>query len=95
MAHAMYGARKGHIISVVALVSLSALAFFVWPGLMMWAFIVFFMAGTRDAPPINDITPITASRKVLGYLTFTLLLVILVPAPHTLYRAFGIHCPYL
>ncbi len=95
MAHAMFGAKRGHIISVVALVSLFGLALFVWPGLMMWAFIVFFIAGTRDAPPANDITPIVTSRKLLGYFTFLLLLLILVPVPHTLYRAFGIHCPYL
>jgi hypothetical protein len=26
------------------------LAFFAWPGLMMWAFIVFFIAGTGEYP---------------------------------------------
>jgi len=57
-------------------------------------FIVFFIAGTRDAPPANDITPIVTSRKLLGCFTFLLLLLILVPVPHTLYLAFGIHCPY-
>jgi len=50
IAHALFGTRRAHAISLVALISLFFLAFFVWPGLMMWAFIVFFIAGTRDAP---------------------------------------------
>jgi len=95
MAHAMFGSRKGHAISVVALVSLFALALFVWPGLMMWAFIVFFIAGTRDTPAANDVTPVAGPRKLLGYFTFLLLALILLPVPHALYQAIGIHCPYL
>jgi len=68
---------------------------FVWPGLMMWAFIVFFIAGTRDAPPANDLTPLDVSRQAIGYFAFALLAMILVPVPHTLYGTFGIHCPYV
>jgi Zn-dependent protease len=46
--HALLGSRRAHTISIVALVSLFFLAVFVWPGLMMWAFIVFFLAGTAS-----------------------------------------------
>jgi Zn-dependent protease len=95
IAHALFGSRKGHTISVVALVSLFILALFVWPGLMMWAFIVFFIAGTRDVPSANDLTPLDPSRQALGYFTFLLLALILVPVPHSLYGTFGIHCPYV
>jgi membrane-associated protease RseP (regulator of RpoE activity) len=35
MAHALFGARRGHAISVGGLITLFALALFVWPGLMM------------------------------------------------------------
>ena len=94
IAHALFGSRRGHTISVVALVSLFALALFVWPGLMMWAIIVFFIAGTRDAPPSNDVSPVGGMRKALGYFAFFLLVLILLPVPHTLYQTFGIHCPY-
>jgi hypothetical protein len=38
----LFGSRRPRTISVVRLVSLLLLAFFVWPGLMMWAFTVFF-----------------------------------------------------
>jgi Zn-dependent protease len=95
IAHALFGSRKGHTISIVALVSLFFLALFVWPGLMMWAFIVYFIAGTRDAPPANDITPVDRPRQALGYFAFALLALILVPVPHSLYGTFGIHCPYV
>ncbi len=72
MAHALFGSKRGHAISVGALISLFALALFVWPGLMMWAVIVWFIAGTRDVPALDDITPLNPARRALAW--FTLLL---------------------
>ena len=95
IAHAMFGARRGHAISVGGLMTLFALALFVWPGLMMWALVVWFIAGDRDAPPLNDVTPLNTGRRVLGWLVFVILAAILIPVPHALYPTFGIHCPYL
>jgi membrane-associated protease RseP (regulator of RpoE activity) len=95
MAHALFGARRGHAISVGGLITLFALALFVWPGLMMWAVIVWFIAGTRDAPPLNDVTPLDPGRRALGWFAFALLAAILIPVPHALYPSFGIHSPYL
>lgn len=94
VARAMFGARIGNTISSVALWSLFLLAIFVWPGLLMWAIIVFFIAGT-GASPLEDITPLTPWRQRLGYLTFAILIGILLPLPHSLWEAAGIHCPYL
>jgi membrane-associated protease RseP (regulator of RpoE activity) len=95
IAHAVFGSRRSQTISIVALVSLFFLALFVWPGLMMWAFIVYFIAGMRDVPAANDLTPLDRSRQALGYFAFALLALILVPVPHVLYGTFGIHCPYV
>jgi Zn-dependent protease len=95
MSHALFGSRNARSLSVVALVSLFLLALFVWPGLMMWAIIVYFIAGVRDAPAANDVTPVGFARKALGYFTFLLLLLIIVPVPHALYEAIGVHSPYL
>jgi Zn-dependent protease len=95
IAHALFGSRRARTISIVALVSLFLLAFFVWPGLMMWAFIVFFIAGTGETPAANDLTPLDPPRQALGYFAFVLLALILVPVPHSLYGHFGIHCPYV
>jgi membrane-associated protease RseP (regulator of RpoE activity) len=95
MSHALFGSRNARGISMVAMACLFALALFVWPGLMFWALIVFFIAGTRDAPAANDVTPLGPPRKAIGYLTFLLLLLIIVPVPHSLYEAITVHCPYL
>ena len=94
IARAMFGTRIGSTVSTVAMWSLLLLAIFVWPGLMMWALIVFFIAG-RGTPPLNDITPVTPGRRWLGYAAFIILALILIPLPHTLWPAAGIHCPYL
>ena len=95
MSHALFGSRNARGISMVAMACLFLLALFVWPGLMVWAFLVFFIAGTRDAPAANDLTPVGPSRRALGYFTFLLLLLIIVPVPHSLYEAISVHCPYL
>jgi membrane-associated protease RseP (regulator of RpoE activity) len=94
IAHAMFGRRLGDRIGSVALWTLVLLAIFVWPGLMMWAIIVFFIAGTA-VPPLNDLTPLTPKRRLLGYTVFVILGLILAPLPHSLWPAVGIHCPYL
>ncbi len=90
----MFGGRVGSTISSVAMWSLFLLGIFVWPGLLTWAIIVFFIAG-RGAPPLGDLTPVTPGRRRLGYVTFAILAVILVPFPHSFWQAAGIHCPYL
>jgi membrane-associated protease RseP (regulator of RpoE activity) len=95
ISHALFGTRKAHGVSMAALGALFLLALFVWPGLMMWAFIVFFIAGTHDAPAANDVTPVGFAREALGYFSFLLLLLIIVPVPHALYETIGIHSPYL
>ena len=94
MAHAMFGRRVGTTISSIAMWSLLLLAIFVWPGLTMWAILVFFLAGTT-VPPLNDLTPLTAKQRWLGYATFAILALILVPLPHRLWSAVGVHCPYV
>ncbi|MBX9584617.1 MAG: site-2 protease family protein [Gemmataceae bacterium] len=93
-ARAVFGYRLGGAVSSIAMWSLLFLGIFVWPGLLMWAIIVFFVAGD-PTPPLNDVTPVTPGRRLLGYATFALMLLILVPLPHALWPAAGIHCPYV
>lgn len=94
IARAMFGRHTGNTISTVAMWSLLLLAIFVWPGLLMWAIIVFFIAG-GSTPPLNDLTPLTPGRRWLGYATFVILGLIVAPLPHSLWPGVGIHCPYL
>jgi membrane-associated protease RseP (regulator of RpoE activity) len=94
ISHALFGWRLGEKIGSIALWTLVLLAIFVWPGLMMWAIIVFFIPGTA-VPPLNDLTPLPSSRRWLGYAVFVILGLILAPLPHSLWTAAGLHCPYL
>ena len=94
MATAMFGRRVGGTVGTVAMWTLLLLAIFVWPGLTMWAILVFFIAGT-SAAPLNDLTPLTPERQWVGYGTFAVLALILAPLPHSLWSAAGIHCPYV
>ena len=73
--------------------TLFALALFVWPGLLMWAFLVYFLARPM-VPPLHDLTPINTGRKLLGVVAFLILLAILIPMPEAFLSA-GIRCPYL
>ena len=94
MSSAMFGRRTSGAIGTIAMWTLVLLAIFVWPGLTMWAILVFFIAGT-SVPPLNDLTPIAPHRQWVGYATFGILALILAPLPHTLWSAAGLHCPYL
>ncbi len=94
IAHAMFGRRAGDTIGSVAMWTLLLLGLFVWPGLLTWAIIVFFIA-RRGAPPLEDLTPLSPARRALGYAAFAILALILAPLPHTLWGAAGIHCPYM
>jgi len=94
MSSAMFGRRISGAIGSIAMWTLLLLAIFVWPGLTMWAILVFFMAGT-SVPPLNDLTPLTPNRRWIGYAAFGLLALILAPLPHSAWSAAGIHCPYL
>ena len=91
---AMFGSRVGQTISGVAMWSLFLLALFVWPGLMMWALIVFLIAG-RGTPPLNDLTTLDAGRLAVGYLAMMILILILAPMPHSLWDSVNDVCPYL
>lgn len=96
IARALFGTRVGTVVSSVAMMSLFLLAIFVWPGLMMWAIIVFFIAG-RGTPPLNDVSPLPFARKLLGLAAFAILALILIPMPEGLHSpdAQDMRCPYL
>jgi hypothetical protein len=59
----------------------------------MWAFVIFFVASTRDLLPANDLTGIGLVRTAVGYFALGLLLLILLPVPGYFYPALRIH-PY-
>ena len=94
IARALLGHRAGSRLGAVAMWSLLLLALFVWPGLLVFAIVVLLIAG-RGQPPLEDVTPLTPGRVSIGVLAFLLLVLLLMPLPHTLWGTLGIHCPYL
>nr|MDQ3624110.1 site-2 protease family protein [Verrucomicrobiota bacterium] len=94
IARAVFGGRTGQAISSIGMWSILLLSLFVWPGLMMWALIIFFLAG-RGAPPLNDVTPLSRNRRALGCFAFVILGLILAPMPESFWNFARIACPYL
>ncbi len=56
---------------------------------------MYFIAGGKGLPPLNDISRLGVGRLAVGAFAFVLLFLILAQVPHALYDALGIHCPYL
>ncbi len=95
IAHAVLGRRNAYVLGIASLFLLVILGLYVWSGLLFWALIIFFIAGTRDNPPANDLTRLDRKRLVFAGMALALLLLIVVPVPHAFYASFGIHCPYV
>jgi membrane-associated protease RseP (regulator of RpoE activity) len=95
IADAMFGRARSAAIGRAALFALVFLGLFVWSGLLTWALIVYFIAGGKGLPPLNDVSRMGSGRLAIGAFAFVLLFLILAPVPHALYDALGIHCPYL
>ena len=93
ISHAIFGTKRANVLSIVGLIAVFLLTFFVWSGLLMWAFVIFFVASTRDLLPANDLTGIGLGRTAVGYFASVLLLLIFLPVPGYFYPALRIH-PY-
>ena len=70
ISHAIFGTKRANVLSIVGLIAVFLLTFFVWSGLLMWAFVIFFVASTRDLLPANDLTGIGLGRTAVGYFSF-------------------------
>lgn len=79
MMHAMFGPRVSQFISSASLFALFAVALLFWHSLIVWAVVVYLIAG-RGAFPLNDVTPLSRGRRWLGFATFALLVMMLFPA---------------
>ena len=95
IAHALFGRRRSDTIGTVALFGMFILGVFVWQGLLTWAIIVYFIAGTKSAPPLDDVTTLDNRRVAIGAFAFVMLFLILTPVPHALYPILGFECPYI
>ena len=56
---------------------------FVWDGWWVWAFMIMFLA-TRQAPILNDVTPLTKPQQVVAVLVLLIFLLLFTPTPLTI-----------
>lgn len=95
IARALFGRARATWIGRVALGGMVVLGLFVWPGLITWALVVYFIAGRPGIPPLDDVTVLDRKRRAIGWVAYGLFALILLPLPHALSSTFGLHCPYL
>lgn len=80
--HAMFGQRNGAIIGQIARLLVLILAF-IQPPLLLWAIILLFMP-TVDQPALNDVSELDNKRDLLGLIALGLLVLIILPLPHSM-----------
>jgi membrane-associated protease RseP (regulator of RpoE activity) len=94
VARALFGRERAQWLGKVALGAMFLLGVFVWSGVLLWALIVYVVAGTRGAAPLDDETPLDPRRRALAWASFAILAH---PAavPARALVGFALHCPYL
>lgn len=81
IAYALFGVhhRKVSLATFLALLVLGAVTQSMnW---IVWAGLLFFLIGFHHSPPLNDITPLSAGRRLLGFGCLVLLVLLIPPVP--------------
>ena len=47
----------------------------------VWAALVFFLIGFHHSPPLDDVTPLSLGRRVVGFACFVLMVLLVPPVP--------------
>jgi membrane-associated protease RseP (regulator of RpoE activity) len=81
IAYALFG--SGHrLVGYLTVGGLVGLGLVTWsPNWFVWAALVFFFVGFRHSAPLDDVTPLTPSRRLLGYVCLVLLVLLIPPVP--------------
>jgi membrane-associated protease RseP (regulator of RpoE activity) len=72
--HRLVGAITLGLLTLMGLVT-GSLNWFVWAGL------IFFLVGVHHAPPLDDLTPLSPARRVVGVACLVLLVLLIPPVP--------------
>jgi membrane-associated protease RseP (regulator of RpoE activity) len=81
IAYALFG-RRHRLVGYLTVGGLVALGLVTWsPNWFVWAALVFFFVGVRHSAPLDDVTPLTPPRRLLGYLCLILLVLLIPPVP--------------
>lgn len=81
IAYALFG-RHHRLVGKLTFVALLLMAAITWsPNWLAWAALIFFLVGFHHSPPIDDVTPLSPGRRVVGVVCLMLLVVLLPPVP--------------
>ena len=80
IAYALFG-RAARPLGFVIIAGLLVMGTLFWRGWYLWAVLIFF-TGLRHPSPLDDITPVDTSRRIIGVAAFILLLLTFIPVPN-------------
>ena len=81
IAYALFGAHHRKV-SIATFVGLLLLGVFTGAlNWILWAALLFFLIGFHHTPPLNDLTPLSPGRRVLGAACLVLLILLIPPVP--------------
>lgn len=81
IAYALFGAhhRRVGVVTFLALLALGVVTGSVnW---FVWAALLFLLVGLHHTPPLDDVTPLSPSRRLVGWLCLVLLVLLIPPVP--------------
>jgi membrane-associated protease RseP (regulator of RpoE activity) len=81
IAYALFG-RYHLLVGRATFVGLLVMAAVTWsPNWLVWAALIFFVVGFHHAPPLDDVTPLSPGRRVVGFVCLALLVLLMPPMP--------------
>jgi membrane-associated protease RseP (regulator of RpoE activity) len=81
IAYALFG-RRHRLVGIVTFLALLALGVVTGAAnWMVWAALLFFLVGFHHSPPLDDVTPLTPGRWIVGVVCLLLLVLLIPPIP--------------
>jgi membrane-associated protease RseP (regulator of RpoE activity) len=81
IAYALFGTRH-RLVGLITFVALMTMGGFTrsmnW---FVWAALIFFLVGFHHSPPLDDLTPLSRGRRLVGALCLVLLVLLIPPVP--------------
>ncbi len=81
IAYALFG-RRHRLVGGLTFVALLAMAAITWSAnWVVWAALIFFLVGFHHSPPLDDVTPLSPGRRLVGIACLILLVLLIPPVP--------------
>jgi membrane-associated protease RseP (regulator of RpoE activity) len=81
IAYALFG-RRHRLVGIATFLALLALGAVTGAAnWVIWAALLFFLVGFHHSPPLDDVTPLTPSRWIVGVICLLLLILLIPPVP--------------